>query len=414
MRYVSPFQELGIEIDSNLEKSDLNLAKKRLLAELELSSKSTILRGSMEMSKDDIIKQFDKLSSIKNWDFHRLVLADNALLNFVQNKELNANTVFLKEPKYDTPAFVEFISPYFSESYKSLVIKNLAHSSYLNLTAILKLTPRLMTESDHDNVWFSVESFLNGWKSNLDEIAEKVKNRKEYADNEILPFHNKSFIQCLNLLPEDFSWFRDDYATSLFNLSANSWNKKKHYRAIDLVKNARYLHLSKDTEDLLDERIAWFDEQMKDASGTDSSFDWSTTGRVILFALFFIMKLATCDHSSSSPRWTYKPSDYPMAVEAVSEMNDTLMERSVRNTLEKEGIKSKRWDKARFDALLNVIKKSTPERETRLTYTLLVDKCLMELQKMKKMPTEKRTMSEENIDLYIGVFRVIQAERGLK
>ena len=75
MRYVSPFQELGIEIDGNLDKENLNLAKKRLLAELDLSDSSTILRGSVEMTKNDIITQFDKLASVKNWDFHRLITA---------------------------------------------------------------------------------------------------------------------------------------------------------------------------------------------------------------------------------------------------------------------------------------------------------------------------------------------------
>jgi hypothetical protein len=294
MRYVSPFQELGIEIDGNLEKSDLNLAKKRLLAELELSSIPTILRGSMEMSKDDIIKQFDKLGSIRNWDFHRLVLADNALLNFVQNKDWNAKTALLKEPKYDTPAFVEFISPYFSESYKSLIIKSLANSSSVNLTAVLNITPRMMTEHDRDNVWFSVASFLDGWKNDLDRIAENIEHKQEYADKDLLPYHNKSFMQCLNLLPEEFSWYRDDYANSLYNLSANSWNNQRYYRAMEFVKNARSLHLSADTEAMLDERIAWFDEQMRDAGAADSSFDWATTGRIILFIIFILVRLATC------------------------------------------------------------------------------------------------------------------------
>ena len=236
MRYVSPFQELGITADGNLDKSDLNLAKKRLLAELDLSSKPTILRGSVEMTKNDIINQFDKLNSIKNWDFHRLVLADKSLLEFVQNRKWEAKNNLLKEPKYDNPEFVEFISPYFFESYKSLIIKNIAERNAYNLKAILNISPRLLTEEDHDNVWFSVESFLNGWKDNLDEIAENVQNGRVYDDNALIPFHGKSFIECLNLLPDEFTYFRDDYATSLFNLSANSWNKNKHYRAVYLVK----------------------------------------------------------------------------------------------------------------------------------------------------------------------------------
>jgi hypothetical protein len=411
MRYISPFQELGIELDGTIEKSDLNLAKKRLLAELELSSKPTILRGSMEMSKDDIIKQFDKLNSIKNWDFHRLVLADTALLNFVQKKEWNAKNQLLKEPKYDTEAFVEFISPYFSESYKLLIIKNLTNSNVLNLNAVLNITPRLMTEEDRDNVWFSVESFLNGWKDTLDEIAENVDNGKEFSDKEILSYHSKSFMQCLNALPEAFIWFRDSYATSLFNLSANSWNKKKHYRAMDLVKNAQFLDISADTRAMLNERVEWFDAEMREVNAPDTSFGWAE-GRVILFFILIFIRLVMSFNSSSSSA-TYTPSDFPIPTVAASPENDSLMERSVRNTLEKEGIKSKKWDNARFVAILNVIKTSKTDQETKFTHMLLIDKCLMELEKMKQIAENKRTMTDDNIESYILLFREIQAQRGL-
>jgi hypothetical protein len=56
----------------------------------------------------------------------------------------------------------------------------------------------------------------------------------------------------------------------------------------------RFLHLSEDTKAMLDERIAWFEAQMKDVNGIDSSFDWATTGRIILFVIFLLVRLATC------------------------------------------------------------------------------------------------------------------------
>jgi hypothetical protein len=185
MQYISPFEELGIEIDGNLDKNDLNLAKKRLLAELDLSASPTILRGSVEMTKNDIINQFDKLAGVKNWDFHRLVAVDKALLGFIKNKEWDEQKQLLKEPKYDSAAFIEFISPYFSESYKSLIIKHLSGRSPKNLSAVLDITPRLLTDSDHDEAWFSVEMFLDGWKENLNEIAENIRNGQQYADKEL-------------------------------------------------------------------------------------------------------------------------------------------------------------------------------------------------------------------------------------
>ncbi len=178
MQYISPFQELGIEADGNFDKSTLNLAKKRLLAELDLSEKPTILRGSLELTKNDIIQQFDKLAALKNWDFHRLIAADKALLDFLQHKYWKywiINNGLKAEPQYNDKAFVEFVSPYFLISYKSLIIKSLSNPNPQQLDSILKITPRLLTDDDHDDAWFSVESFLDGWKDNLNEMAEKVK-----------------------------------------------------------------------------------------------------------------------------------------------------------------------------------------------------------------------------------------------
>jgi hypothetical protein len=415
MRYVSPFQELGIAADGNLDKSDLNLAKKRLLAELDLSSKSTILRGAVEMTKNDIINQFDKLNSIKNWDFHRLVLADKSLLEFVQNRKWEAKNHLLKEPKYDNPEFVEFISPYFYESYKSLIIKNIAERNTNNLKAILNITPRLLTEEDHDNVWFSVESFLNGWKDNLDEIAENVQNGRVYDDTALIPYHGKSFIECLNLLPDDFVYFRDDYATSLFNLSANSWNKNKHYRAVYLVKNARLLDISDDTATMLDERIEWFEAELKRINNSDSvTENWSTStiARVVFFCIFFIFRLATCDSNSSSPTTHFEPIDYTSPKTTThSVLADSLMNKIVRETLIKEGSKSKKWDTERFYVLLNSIKKAETNRDTKLNQTLLVDKCLQQLRELQD--SNSRTIPLQEINDLIKEFKILQAERGL-
>ena len=45
-QYVSPFLNLGLDLTAELDKSALNIAKKRLLAELDLSRTGTILRGA--------------------------------------------------------------------------------------------------------------------------------------------------------------------------------------------------------------------------------------------------------------------------------------------------------------------------------------------------------------------------------
>lgn len=385
MQYISPFEELGIELDGNLDKNDLNLAKKRLLAELDLSESPTILRGSVELTKNDIINQFDKLAGVKNWDFHRLIAADKALLGFIKSKEWDEQKQLLKEPKYNDEAFVDFISPYFSESYKSLIIKHLTGRSPKNLAAVLNITPRLLTDSDHDMAWLSIEMFLEGWKESLNEIAENVRAGQQYADKELIPYQAKPFMQCLNLLPDDYKWFRDDYATSLFNLSAYSWNKEQHYRAMDIVSNARLLDISEDTAAMIDERIAWFKEQIsRTSSNTSTDSEWSmwTILRVLFFAAVFIFRIATCENNTSKPTYYANP---PSVQEVTADYFQEIVE-------------NQKFNKKYFeDALTKIEKRTTKEPSSIAMKQLLAASLLKKLNDLKEMPESQRNISLADI-----------------
>jgi hypothetical protein len=297
MRYVSPFQELGIELDSSLGKADLHLAKKRLLAELDLSDGVTILRGSTELTKNDVINQFDKLAAIDDWDFHRLVFKDKGLLNFLQNRDWNAQIAFLKEPKYEDEAFVEFINPYFSRSYKSLILKSISNGNPDILKALLDIPASFLTYHSYNSAWYNIQLFLSNWMRNLSEIAENIKNGQIYTEVEFASFHNQSFMECLNLLPDklragniyspNFRKFRDDYAQLIFTISEYFWNQNYYERAIELVENARFLDVSFRIERLLDKRIVWYNQQIEEIKNPPpESADWVMIWRIIMFATF--------------------------------------------------------------------------------------------------------------------------------
>ena len=413
MLYVSPFQELGLEADGNLDKASLNLAKKRLLAELDLSEKPTILRGAMELTKNDIINQFDKLASLKNWDFHRLIAVDKALLDFLQHKYWIVNNSLKEEPQYNNEAFIEFVSPYFLMSYKSLIIKCLTTQNTLQLKSVLKITPRLLTDDDHDDALFSVESYLDGWKDNLNEMAEEVQSGHVYNDSEVKPFYDAKFIECLNLLPDDFSWFRDSYATSLYNISAYTWNKENYYRAIDMVKYAQLLDISDETDKMLQTRIAWFDEQMKTLNKPEET-NWGTIVRVVLFFIFFITKVATCDPStspaardSSTPAMVYAPSSENIA--ALSTI-DSLMNQIVK---ERQTPTDEPWDKKRFDTMIHAITQSGYDINAKVKNSLLIGMALKELQKMQEKTPTKGGITVGQINTLIDQFKGLKKAYGV-
>jgi hypothetical protein len=73
MYYISPFHSLGISDFDITDKTSLNLVKKKFLAEIELSPTNTIIKGHQELTKDAVLKTFDNLSQMGNWEAHRAI-----------------------------------------------------------------------------------------------------------------------------------------------------------------------------------------------------------------------------------------------------------------------------------------------------------------------------------------------------
>lgn len=296
MQYISPFDGLGIPIDGNFDKAALNLAKKRLLAELELADSTTILRGAVELTKDDIIDEFDKIGSkkIKYWYFHQLIARDKVLLNFVQNRYWDAQKRILNEPHYESKTFIKFISPYFSESYKYLIIKYLASAEPDKLKDVLNMTPLFMTKRNYKFLWFSVYSFIDNLIYKFNSIIKNEYDNPTYEKLE--SYQTEDFMKCLNLLPADFSELRSKYAEFLLGFSSYIWNYEDRQNAIEIIENAQLINVSFRTERLLQKRKIWFEEQIEELNDPESSTRWSKAKKFQVFCviLYFVVRTATC------------------------------------------------------------------------------------------------------------------------
>ncbi len=302
MRYTSPIRALGIdETLEVLDKNALNLAKKKLLAEIDLSESHSILRGGREMTKDDVLKAFDAMPEVGNWRFHQLIYQDNVLLKFLESNVLDRDDSFLQEPVYDNLDFIAFVSPYFSNSYAQSVIFCLEKRQPMRLNNLLYKNAFLVTEEDAERIWGEVENFLNKKIESIEEIADSVESGRRFEESEIVNFYTKSTIDCLNLLPEgDFDWLRDRYAISLYNLSANLWNKKNYQRAAEIGRNIQMLTLSEYERNLIDERVVFFDNELirlynpTAVTSTESnySFDWLfyRFGWIFLYILIHLLR----------------------------------------------------------------------------------------------------------------------------
>ena len=77
LHYQSPFQILnraGLHSGKELQKADLLLARKVLLAELDLHNQSTIQWDGREMGRDDILKMFDLFEAEFTIEYHNAII----------------------------------------------------------------------------------------------------------------------------------------------------------------------------------------------------------------------------------------------------------------------------------------------------------------------------------------------------
>jgi hypothetical protein len=294
-QYLSPYIELGIDTDTQ-DQYSLNLAKKKMLADIELSHSHTIMRGKREMTKDDVLKAFDNISATEKWEYHKLIAGDDLMLQFLQESKLDAESKIKDKPEHTNTDFVRFISPYFSFTFLQVVLECLKKRQPNRMNNLIYKNPYLMTDADAQEVWSKVDVYLNDKIEALDAISDQIPTGVKFDDNDLGEYYAKSMMECLNLLPEgDFDHIRNSYAISMYNFSANAWNAKQRYQAIDFATNAQTLALGDYERDLIDKRIAFFNEEMeklnpstsKTTSGGDS-FNWKT----VLYIVIALLQIA--------------------------------------------------------------------------------------------------------------------------
>ncbi len=294
MPYNSPFTTLGVEDIGHIgDKSALNLAKKKLLAEIDLSNTQTILRGEREMTKDDVLKAFDTIGGIGNWAYHRAIANDKILLNFLEMYRIDIHQKFLDTDLYDDEGFIEFISPYFSEAYENTLMYGIDHRQPRRLENLIYGNSFLGTDVDLEMIWTRTEQKIQDKISIIDDIADQIERGVQFADAELLNYTSKQVMECLNQLPSgQFDWIRDNYGIALYNLSANMWNKRDYYRASDVTLNASLLVLSPDERKLVDERNAFFKTELNRLnSGSSEESSDTNYGNYIFWVIFILLQV---------------------------------------------------------------------------------------------------------------------------
>jgi hypothetical protein len=292
--YISPFRNLGLDLTAELDKNALNLAKKRLLAELDLSRTGTILRGSVEMTKNDVLQLFDSLGSVENVDFHRQIANNRGLLAFLEKQQLETKSPFVDDLAFAPAAFKNFVHPYLAHSCTEYLITCFKHAQSANLKVFPLDLLNQLPPNDADAVWQRIETFLKQQRAQAENLTERIRRRDKVKINETQAFRSPQFVACLNWLPDRFQDLRTGYVAALFYLSEACWNIKAHKVAVNILQYAEHINCVAQNKTVVQARLHIYETTLDQAvrsAEQERAFRYVFGAIAVIIVTFFIFSL---------------------------------------------------------------------------------------------------------------------------
>ena len=311
--YISPLGMLDMNGRTSFDKKDFLLAKKKMLAELELSGETTVNINGKQLSKNDIVIFFDHLQQTENLAYHQAVAEDKVLLHFLEGATKSPSEDLTNNPLYWDPRFIDWISPYYCTSYCK-VSKDCYQALDTQGWTKLMSYPILMNLRYREKTLMFIEGYTEQNIELLKELHDsgKSKNPDAASLNLVEKLCDYRLVNMLVQLPEErFGSQRDEYAFSMMQVLIDVFNTKDKTYAMESLKNAEILahseYMQKQLGDKYKEMESIRKQQYRPASGSSKSSDWGGA-RIIFFVVFLLIKLATCnndDHNSNYDKYNF-------------------------------------------------------------------------------------------------------------
>jgi tetratricopeptide (TPR) repeat protein len=225
--YINPIELLNLDnaLSSGVDGQAILKAKKTLLAEIELSDTNTIIHNGIELTKSDCIRAIDDLDHKDKRDFHLFIFENTNLNNFLTSGNINFFKSFRAESIYKLPAFIDFISPYFSIQYAKALSRNFKGNNFNNVKVLLTIKP-LVNDQYMEDCYKATYATLKDIENEIIKITKDIEFKKsEHIENNFseLPklINQKVNVDLINLLPSYFQSLRNQFAQSVRNLARN-------------------------------------------------------------------------------------------------------------------------------------------------------------------------------------------------
>lgn len=224
MHYINPIAIFGPSFRAPLDPQIVLRQRKKLLAELELSSNNTIGINGHSFTKEELLAWFDELNQPNVAGYHTAITEDPALQKFLQGSANHAYTgidvaaIYNNAATiYNDPAFIAWLGPYFYSACTKRVTDSLEHENPREMRSIFQNTP-LMTPAQSEQLWLFITRIL---EKNI-ALFEHYKNRTQPHSQQMMPlpritpFLGRDYLDVIKELPDNrFAGWKDKYAMSI-------------------------------------------------------------------------------------------------------------------------------------------------------------------------------------------------------
>lgn len=225
MNFVNPFELLDM---AEADAAAIKKAKRRKLAEFDLSDDGIIEVGKQKVTKSDFIRVTDELDDNDKAEFYLFVKNNPRLNAFLTNGDTSFFTNYRQESIYSDTNFINFISPYFAQQYSKVLLDAYQSNNVPLLKKIVANAP-LVNNRDTEKAHKGLAQYLKMIEEELHEIRADIDNEESYYDEDtvnelIADLREKANSDTINILPSYFQAQRNEIAQKIRNISVAVFN----------------------------------------------------------------------------------------------------------------------------------------------------------------------------------------------
>lgn len=231
MHYINPIEilELNGRDAISIDNSEIKKAKKRLIADIELSEDGLFNYKGQSITKSDCERAINDLENDEKKEFYSYLTSNKALNDYLASGDEHIFRQFHQDSIFKLPEFVNFISPYFTSRFERSLVQAF-NSQDEELLGLILRTQVLISKSDINNAFRAVSKELEHRIKEIDKIKNEIKEGESSYDEddieEVVDIVEEYFpAESINLLPSYFQSQINKIATSINYLGIAIWDE---------------------------------------------------------------------------------------------------------------------------------------------------------------------------------------------